>query len=205
MRGEHGTGWVILRTSGRHTMRLAASLREDGYDAWTPIEHRTIRKSRSNTRRKIKLPIMPTYVFVRTRDLVSLLQLAEMKVKPRSAKPKVSEEGKKEVPAPHADFNVMHYHDRIPLIEDAHLQELRKLEAKLTPRPKAEHVFGAGVEVKVKIEGGSFAGLKGTVRQSDHGHTLVCFSDRLSVKIPTFLLDQDSVGSEQPNASLMAA
>jgi len=195
------TGWIILRTSGRHTMRLAETLREDGYDAWTPIEHRTIRKPRSNVRRKIMLPIMPSYVFARAPHLIDLIQLSGMQVKPRAAKRKEGEDR----PAPHASFSVMHYHDHIPIIVDAHLQRLRELEAKLTPKPKAERALDAGVEVKVKIEGGSFAGMKGVVRKSDEGYTLVCFDSRLSVKIPTFLLDQDSVGADQPTVSLMAA
>lgn len=180
--------WCILRTSGRQTLRLAETLAQDGFEVWTPIEHRKIRIPRMNIRRDVTLPIMPSYIFARAHHLVDLLEMAAMPFKPRRASGRPS----------HVDFSVMHSHDGIPLIGDNHLQALRVLEAKRTPRKRAQRIFPSGVEVRVRTEGGSFAGMNGVVRRSDHGHSLVCFSDRLTVKIPTSLLDENSLGGERP-------
>jgi transcription antitermination factor NusG len=179
-------GWCILRSRGRFTLRLEESLNEDGFEAWTPKEVRKIRIPRTNVRRTVVLPLMPSYVFARANHLVDLLLMAEMSVKPRRARGQ---------PA-HVDFSVMHFHDSIPLIGDRQLQALRHLEAKRTPRAKAQRTFADGVEVVVKIEGGSFAGMKGVVRKSDTSTSLVCFSERMSVKIPTYLLSEIDIGSQ---------
>jgi hypothetical protein len=53
------------------------------------------------------------------------------------------------------------------------------------------------VEVRVKIEGGSFAGMMGRVERSDETSTLVCFDDRLVVKISTSLLDENKLQVER--------
>jgi transcription antitermination factor NusG len=186
--------WIILRTCGRHTLRLAETLSEDGYEAWTPIETRAIRIPRANVRRTAKLPIMPSYVFAKAEHIIDLIQLSAMKPKPR----RLSNQ-----PA-HADFTVMHFHDRIPIIAEHHLQSLRTIEAKRTPRAKAAVRFEPGVQVKVRTEGGSFAGMKGRVERSDCGDTLVCFDSRLTVKISTSLLAPDEVGMVSPCFGLAA-
>lgn len=184
--------WIILRTSGRSTMRLAETLAEDGYEAWTPIETRNIRIPRANVRRTVKLPIMPSYVFARAAHLIDLIQLAAMKPKPRRQFPLPS----------HADFSVMHYHDRIPVIADHHLQSLRTIEAKRTPKQKAEPL-PKGISVRVKIEGGSYAGMKGKIERSNEGWSLVCIDNRLTVKILTSLLVPDEL--EKLSFAKMAA
>jgi transcription antitermination factor NusG len=179
--------WCILRTSGRYTLRLAQSLGEDGFEVWTPTEARKIRIPRMNLRRDVTLPLMPSYVFARARHLVDLIQMASMPFKPRRAQGRPS----------HADFSVMHFHDTIPLIRDGHLQSLRQLEAKRTPRKRAAQTFPQGMEVRVKVEGGSFAGMKGVVQRSDHGHSLVFIDKRLTVKIPTSLLLENNIQVER--------
>lgn len=196
-----GSDWIILRTAGRHTLRLAETLSEDGYEAWTPVETRAIRVPRMNVRRTVKLPIMPSYVFARAHNLIDLIQLADMKPKPRRAPRKEDEPTQ---PA-HADFSVMHYLDRIPIIADHHLQSLRQIEIKRTPRKRAERIFAPGVEVRVKVEGGSFAGMAGRVERSDHDATLVCFDKRLTVKISTSLLCETDIHHALQPAVLRAA
>ena len=189
--------WVILRTKGRCTMRLAETLSEDGFEAWTPVETRNIRIPRANVRRTVRLPIMPSYVFVRAEHLIDMIQLAAMKPKPRR-------QTRREEPKPsHADFSVMHYHDHIPVIADHHLQSLRRNEEKRKPRQKAEP-FVPGLSVRVKTEGGSFAGMKGWVERSDHGSTLVCFDGRMTVKISTSLLCIDDIDIVRPCLGLAA-
>jgi len=198
MTTKHATegAWCILRTSGRTTLRLAESLAEDGFEVWTPIETRSVRIPKANVKRTVHLPIMPSYIFARAAHLIDLLQMAALDVKPRRKKPGTDAEGERETVPAHASFSVMHSHDGIPFVADAHLQRLRTLEAKLTPMKKAERTFGTGLDVNVKIEGGSFAGMKGVVRKSDNAYTLVCFDERMTVKIPTCLLEQDQLWGE---------
>jgi transcription antitermination factor NusG len=178
-------GWCILRTKSRHTQRLARTLAEDGFDVWTPTEVRTMRVPRMNVRREVTLPLMPSYVFAKAVHLIDLIQLAAMPAKPRR--------GRYCHEPAHEDFNVMRCFGGIPTVSDSDLAQLRALEAKRTPRKKAERSFAAGATVRV--EGGSFGGMTGTVERSDRGHTLVCFSDRYQVKIPTSLLLENAVGS----------
>lgn len=190
--------WIILRTQGRHTMRLAETLTEDGYEAWTPVETRVFRVPRMNARRTVKLPIMPSYVFARSEHLFDMIELAAMVPKPRrSPRPEGGTQ------PGHADFSVMHYNDRIPVIEDRHLQSLRLIEAKRTPKAKAKPLI-PGLSVMVKTEGGSFAGMRGKVERSDEGSTLVCFDSRLTVKISTSLLLADEIGNKAPCFGLAA-
>lgn len=174
------SNWIILRCSGRTTMRLAETLTEDGYEAWTPVETRMMRIPSANVRRPVRLPIMPSYVFARAHNLIDLIQLAGMSVKPRR---------QLNQPA-HADFSVMRCNERFPVIADHHLQGLRTIEAKRTPKKKAIPL-PPGMTVKVKQEGGSYAGMKGKVERSKEGWTLVCIDNRLTVKISTSLLEQE--------------
>ena len=183
--------WCILRVSGRKTIALAESLRMDGFDAWTPVETRTIRVPRLNARREVRLPILPSYVFARAEHLVDLLQMAALPVKPRRGA------GLRQ-PA-HPDFSVVHAFDRIPMVADRHLEGLRRIEKKRTPLRKAEKAFSPGLHVRV--EGGSFGGMSGVVEKSDRGLTLVCFSDRFLVKVPTSILNLDDVEGVQSAAS----
>ncbi len=175
-------GWLILRTAGGKTLRLAETLREDGYEAWSPTETRTIRVPRMNARRTVKLPIMPTYVFARAHHLIDLLELAAMPVKPRRHANQPS----------HTSFSVLHVHDKIPVVTDLSLDGLRHIEFKRTPRKKALEALKPGSEVA--IEGGSFGGLRGKVERSDTAHTLVSFSDTFSVKINTSLFERNELG-----------
>jgi transcription antitermination factor NusG len=182
---EFEMSWVILRTSGRTTMRLAETLSGASIEAWTPIETRTIRVPRKNVKRVIKLPIMPSYVFARAESLFDLIELAGNSL------------------GAHPSFSVMHYHDRIPVIADHHLVGLRTIEAKKSPRKRADPL-PKGLSVRVKTEGGSFAGMKGRVERSDKNATLVCFDSRLVVKISTSLLLPDEIGMERPCLGLAA-
>lgn len=187
--------WCILRCQGRATLRLAATLAKDGFDVWTPRETRRIRIPRANIRREAVLPLLPSYVFAKVHHLVDLLQLAAMPVKPRRG-PGLLE------PA-HASFTVMRHNDMIPLVADRSLDGLRYLETKRTPRKKADPL-PTGAEVRVKMEGGSFAGMKGVVQRSDDGHTLLCIDKRMTVKIPTSLLDVHALQTT-PLVALRAA
>lgn len=174
--------WCVLRTSARSTMRLATSLDKDGFSVWTPIEHRRIRIPRANVRREVTLPMMPSYVFADAEHLLDLLAITKLET------------------SAHPSFSVMKRFDQIPVIADHDLEGLRTLERKRTPIRKARQALPLGAEVK--IESGSFGGMKGTVERSDHMNTLVCFGDNFVVKIATSLLLADNVGSKEPLAEL---
>jgi transcription antitermination factor NusG len=175
--------WFVLRTAGRTTLRLADSLAADGFTVWTPRETRKIRIPRANVRRDVVLPLMPSYVFAGSSHMIDLIEMQKG--------------------SQHASFSVMHWHDSIPLIADEHLNSLRMLERKRTPRKKA-HKFAPGVEVRVKEEGGSFVGMCGRVEKSDELTTLVCFDRRMTVKIPTSLLQCNGIRNEVPSSGFIA-
>jgi transcription antitermination factor NusG len=174
-----GGDWCILRCSGRHTMGLAESLAKDGFDVWTPIETVTIRAGRSRKRVEQRRPIMPSYVFARAGNLVDLLQLAAMPLKPRRGA------GLRE--AAHASFSVLHAFGRIPLVADRHLVELRRLEAKRTPIKRAAYSFPRNAQTRVN--GGAFGGLVGVVVRSTPTKTVLALEGSFTVEIPTTMLE----------------
>lgn len=175
-------GWIILRTKGRHTLSLAKSLAEDGYEVWTPSRTRNIVIPKANARREVTLPLLASFVFARSSHLIDLLQLAELPVKPRRGA------GLRQ--AAHSDFSVFHDHDgrRIPIVSDRELENLRALEAKLAIpiRKKKARAYAKGEHVR--IDEGSFAGMTGVVKESNRGTAEVCFGGRYTVKISAFLL-----------------
>lgn len=174
--------WVILRCSGQKTLRLAATLAEEGFEVWTPAEIRTVKVPKANVRREVSLPIMPSYVFASARHLIDLLQIA----------------GRPAYAYAHADFSVMRHGGAIPVISDASLQALRRTEAKRSSKRKAIRTFEQGLNVTVKTEGGSFAGMRGTVKKSETGYSLILFGKNFEAKIPTFLLDESDVRNGDP-------
>lgn len=190
MQGEVAGDWIILRTSSNKTLPLSKSLAADGYRAWTPIETVTIPIPRSSARREGQRAIMPSYVFVGREHLFDLLRLAALPEKPRRG------DGCK-LPA-HAEFRIMRYADRIPVIADRHLAALRRLEAKRTPVGKAVKPYSIGAIVRAHddVASGSFRGMVGRVEQSDCGTTMVWFGPFFTdVKIPTSLLSEDELSA----------
>ena len=78
MTDQAGTDWFILRTAGRSTLSLAKTLAEDGFEVWTPARMQVIRVPRMNVRREVRLPLLPSFVFVRAPHLHDLLELASI-------------------------------------------------------------------------------------------------------------------------------
>jgi transcription antitermination factor NusG len=175
-------------------MRLAESLARDGFEVWTPIETRNVRIPKANIRREVRQAIMPSYVFARVKHLVDLLELAAMPVKPRR--------GAGRLEAAHASFSVMHCRDRIPVVADRHLSELRRIEAKRTPIKRASYCFPKDAVTRVRE--GAFTGLVGVVVRSTPAKTVLRFTGGFPVEIPTSLLDRNRVEDEQ-RADLKAA
>lgn len=194
MAGEKADDWFILRTAGRFTLSLTNSLKEDGFDVWTPVRMQTIRVPRMNVRREVKLPMLPSFIFAKAHHLVDLIELANMRVKPRS--------GRSQHQMPHRDFSVFRFMDTIPMVSDRALEPMRVKEIERLPT-KVKPKFGAGDKVRVKS--GSFEGLKGRVERCRSGYALVIFTDwRTPAKIPTWLLSEDEAVNVQANVTKAA-
>lgn len=186
--------WCILRCSGRSTLPLAQSLAEDGFDVWTPVETVRIDVPRMTAKREVRRPILRSYVFARTAHLVDLLQLAAMPVKPRR--------GRGLMEPAHVNFSVLHAFGRIPLVAEQHLAELRKLEARRTPRKIAAYAFPRNQLVRVK-EGPAMGKIGVVVRSTPAKTKIFCIGDRFDVEIPTSLLEPNSL--EEPSLAVRLA
>lgn len=180
--------WCILRTTPGRTLRLAGSLAEDGYAVWTPIETRIERVPRVNVKAEVRRPILAGFVFADADRLVDLLQLAAMPVKPRRG-------GGCRLPA-HVAFSVMRHAGQIPVIDDAQMAPLRRLEDRRTRRKPAAYAFPSGVRVRAGEGHKSVAGMSGVVIRSDRGSTTVDFGGLFGcTTIPTSLLSADSLSA----------
>ncbi len=186
-----GQRWCILRCAGRSTLPLAASLAEDGFEVWTPVETRIVRIPRANVRREVRRPIMAGFVFACARHLWTLVELADMPVKSRRGV------GLRK-PA-HHDFSLFHDLGDFGFVRDGELQSLRMAEHRAVPLAKLK-AYARGATVPGR---GAFEGLAGIVEGSRGKFTLVCFNGDTVVKIPTFILRADEIGSDRPN--LLAA
>ncbi len=191
MEGLEPTGWCILRCAGRDTLRLAGSLVEDGFEAWTPTETRVIEARRARMKRTSTLPILPSYIFAAEVHLPELRTMARLDVKPRRG------EGRGK-PA-HASFSLMRYGEDVPLISDLHLQGLRQVEELLTPRKRKNRPEALPVGMSVQLEPGhhgSFSGVALGVERSDGRVTkLGWIGNGMRIAISTSLLVSNPVGA----------
>lgn len=178
--------WLILRTSSRHTMSLASSLAQDGYEVWTPIEHRTVRIARTNVRRPVKRALLAGYVFARASHLVDMLDMSRRR---QRRGPGLRE------PA-HARFWVLRQSDGAPaMVADSKLDGVRRIEARRTPASKAERAFLIGA--LVRVEGGPYHGLLGDVEWSNCRKTKVRMNPRHAAEFLTSQLRPDEIHSGQ--------
>ena len=161
-------GWIILRTAGRSTLSLAASLAKDGFEVWTPARDMKIRKPRWNVHRDVRVPLMASFVFARARHLVDLIEQSETVM----------------VGCP--EFSVFHHFGRIPFVSDSDLEPLREEERAAPTQAELRNLYRKGE--KVMVTQGIFGGMAGVVERSDGTHTLVRFGSRMRVKISTFIL-----------------
>ena len=109
--------WIILRTSGGNTLPLMRSLRQAGFDAWTPAKtfRKTYRaKTILGTREiEVEAPILTTFVFAREHDLAALAQLMVQQ------------------PSPHPAFSIFSVAAKVPVVRDAGIQGLRDEEQRM--------------------------------------------------------------------------
>ncbi|MGY2732797.1 transcription termination/antitermination NusG family protein [Sphingomonas sp. UYP23] len=166
--------WVILRTSGGRTLALVDSLREVGFDVWTPIEERSRLAARNRELVEQVVAILPGYVFARYDRLDDLLNLSRS---PTLNYQVWDAEKRKMVTRGHPHFSVFQMHGRVRPQSDLSLVPLRALEAALQKvadrrRERAGQkgsppIFAAGQIVRVGE--GSFGGLELTVAETNNG------------------------------------
>jgi transcription antitermination factor NusG len=73
------------------------------------------------------------------------------------------------------------------MIADCHLTALRTIEAKRAPKKRALYSFPRNASVRV--DGGIFGGMTGVVVRSTPAVTVLRFSGRFPVEIPTTMLE----------------
>lgn len=195
-----GGAWCILRCQGRSTLRLAATLAEDGFEVWTPAETIVFRQPRRNSRRPVTLPMMPGYVFARAAQVHDLLRLSHDLAEGRGAGP-----GRPN----HHRFTVWLLGRGMWTIADGDMAGLRQQEATAKRRSadqarralakKKGRPVPIGTMIRVPRGNGAFQGMIGRVVKSDARNTKIVFSDsRLEWSIRTSLLDLDDVGAGHP-------
>lgn len=179
--------WIILRTKPSSTLKLAASLADDGFGVWTPARRETVRRARWNVRRDVRVPLLAGFVFADASHIFDLLELAAMPVKPRRLCGRYSK------PA-HASFSVLRDPldpDGIPIVADHHLEPLR--EAEIPARVKRRFASFAPGSV-VRITSGGFTGMIAVVDRSNRKNAVVSisfFGRHQRVEIPTSILKLD--------------
>lgn len=169
------TAWCILRTSGRSTLRLAETLSEAGFEAWTPVETRRVRVPRVNARRVVKIPIMAGFVFASDRHMLDLLELERLR----------------------SDFRVMRTNDEPARVLDSELDPLREAEHMVEPK-RWTSAFAKGSAVT--ITKGCYAGISGVVKSCNGREAelwVSIFGRHHRVKINTFKLKLIGVNGEQ--------
>ena len=100
-------GWCILRTRGGSTLKLASSLADSGVEAWTPTATITKRKGRARDRVDAPMPILPTFVFVKSVYVAELQRICAL------------------VMSPHPAFSIFRYLNRIPVLSDRDISSLK--------------------------------------------------------------------------------
>lgn len=182
------TDWIILRTAGKDTLRLTKSLKEDGFEVWSPSEPKEIVQHRTRVRRQITVPLLASYVFAPAKYRAELFSLAAMEVRPRRG----AGWGK---PA-HAGFSVMCGSRGALLITDRQLNALRQIETKRAKHKKADASFNPGDRVRVGT--GVSEGMEGTVIRSNRKQTKIDFGSSFDMHLPTSILAKVGVGEDQP-------
>lgn len=169
--GEGCHAWCILRTAPSRTVPLVAVLSKAGFTAWTPQQMAERRVSRVGAMKKISLPLTPSIAFA---DYDRLPELVALSRAPTPACRVWDEDARawttKRVPP----FSVFRYLDAYPRVADRDLDALRIAEQRVRPKGKAR-TFVAGETVK--LIGGGFEGLVGTVQGTRGQYTLVTFGD----------------------------
>lgn len=170
--------WCILRTSGGRTLPLMRSLREAGFDVWTPVTIVAKRKPRRPGRVELPAAMMPTFVFAPAEQLPQLHGLSRSPINP------------------HPAFSLFKFDGRVPLLTEREMERLREAERRSVPK-RRRRTIPAGS--KVKPDHGPYAGMTGVVKASNGKFTLVAFGGWMEVQIETFTIATNEIEAGHPN------
>jgi len=163
--------WCILRTAPSRTVPLVKALEAGGLKAWTPQQATRRRAARSKVEKEIVVPLTPSIAFAQYDDLPRLVMLSRM---PSPTVKAWDEEAQAWTAKAVPPFSVFRYLDAYPRVADRDLDALRVAEQRVQPKGKVR-TFAAGETVK--LVGGGFEGLIGTVQGTRGRLTLVTFGD----------------------------
>jgi len=186
-RGQH---WAILRMAGPRTLGVAEALNNAGIEAWTPSQMIEKRRPRSSVKLDIRVPIAPTFVFVRSEHLPTIRAALALPI------------------CPFPPFSIFQHAGRIPGVADDEITGLRAADAKgeagwdqilkqraaqkeRDARDAARRTLKAGVEVKVSAP--AFVGMTGVVVDSTRKIATVDLGGGFTIKIDTWLLAENDV------------
>lgn len=182
--------WCILRTSGSRTLKLHGSLAASGIEAWTPWRTQAKRVPRSKLKTKTRVPILPTFVFVKACHLPSLVAALTDPL------------------SPHPSFSLFQHVGRVPLIADHEIDGLREAAEGETQRRTAFGVIGKPRKFddgdEVAVPEGAWTGLSGLVEDCDGRFALVCFHGRVRIKISTSILQPVALRGRKPSGGTAA-
>lgn len=163
--------WIVLRCSGKSTLRLAQSLAGHSVKTWTPIATLRKRKPRSTLIDEQRVPLMPSFVFAGSQHVETLLAWSH---RPPDDCPQ---------------FSLFRFDRRIPLIADLSMQGLRREEERqnLVARKAKARRFEPGE--RVSPTDGAWEGMTGQVVKAKGREYLVCFGTSMTVTIADWLLE----------------
>jgi transcription antitermination factor NusG len=165
------TTWCILRTAPSRTVPLVKALAAAGFEVWTPQETSSRRAARSRIEKEVVVPITPSIAFAEYERLPELVMLSRM----QSPRTKTWDDAARAwISKPVPPFSVFRFLDAYPRVADRDLDALRVAEQRVRPKGKVR-TFAPGETVK--LIGGGFEGLVGTVQGMRGQHTLVTFGD----------------------------
>lgn len=188
--------WIILRTSGKSTIALAEALTDEGFEVWTPVEHKSMRLPRSKRRNDTALPLLPSFVFAPLDSLPDLLALSHS---PALSYRIWDSEQRKMVVKGRPYFSVFRHGGKVPVVQDTALAALRAAERRTAPKVVSRQFMPGET---VRMTGGGFAGLWGTIDAIKGKFAVVSFSGfPAPVQIATWILDgvaDVGVSSDKP-------
>ncbi|SFP98730.1 hypothetical protein [Sphingomonas rubra] len=188
-RAVEADDWCILTTASVRTLALAASLRESGMRAWTPVRTER-RKGRGKSRNEVvsfDVAITPTFVFVGAEHKAELIQAGYLPVSPYPA------------------FRIMRHRGAIPVIADASLAPLRAAEDRFRRSLLKSTRQRVEAGTTWRMTKGAFAGMTGIVERGGDKDARVSFGSGFVVTIASYLFGTDVVqAGTEPDLGLAA-
>lgn len=164
--------WIAVRCSGGKTNELAWSLSNYEIDAWTPFVIYNRRIPRKNIRKKVVVPLMPSYVFLPMDSLARAELIRDKMMCPQ--------------------FKPMKFMDRFATFNVRHLDHLKSISNKTKMESIRVNFPKVGTVVKIKV--GAFEGLRAVVAGNTKNESILHVENSpLELKISPFLFEIEEV------------